>query len=260
MARAGPREKQRIVIFEDDLDLQDLLAYNLTGAGHDVRGATTAADGLELVETFRPDLVLLDLMLPDLSGLEVCRRIRAAEARPQPVVIILTAKGDEIDRVVGFEIGADDYVVKPFSMRELLLRVRAHLRFADAEAEGRAPSSSSSPSSPFRERPRRRFEIGPLRVDLDGHRVTVDEEEIPVSALEMRLLAYLAQSEGTVCSRAELLTDVWHYSPDVTTRTVDTHVKRLRDKLGPAGALIQTVRGLGYRLSDPASARRSRGS
>ncbi len=252
MAQTSARAKHRVLVVEDDPDLQELLAYNLDSAGYEVRRASSGTEALDLVERFEPDLVLLDVMLSDLSGFEVCRRIRGGAARRQPAIIMVTAKGDEIDRVVGLEIGADDYVVKPFSMRELLLRVRAHLRPYVLEAAPEAARSRPAPA-----RARKRYEIGPLVVDLDGHRVYVAGEEIAVSALEMRLLTYLLQAEGAVCSRANLLTDVWHYSPDVTTRTVDTHVKRLRDKLGRAGDLIQTVRGLGYRLSEPTLPRRS---
>jgi two-component system phosphate regulon response regulator PhoB len=250
MAQVSAQKKQRILVVEDDPDLQDVLTYNLSASGYEVQVALDGAKALDLVQSYGPDLLLLDLMLSDISGLEVCRRVRAMPGR-QPVIVMVTARGEEIDRVVGFEIGADDYVVKPFSMRELLLRVRAHLRTPSAPG-GAAPAASAAG------RGARRFEIGPLKVDLDGHRVQVEDQEISVSALEMRLLAYLAQSEGMVCSRTDLLTDVWHYSPGVTTRTVDTHVKRLRDKLGRAGALIQTVRGMGYRLSDPLDGRKAR--
>lgn len=253
MAQELPREKQRVLVVEDDPDLQELLRYNLEASGYEVKSADAGETGLREAQIFSPDVVLLDLMLSDMSGLDVCRRIRAAGGRRQPVVIMLTAKGDEIDRVVGFEVGADDYVVKPFSMRELLLRVRSHLR--DSVPADHTPALGTSTASA---RARRRFEVGQLKIDMDEHRVLVGEEEIAVSALEMRLLVYLAQKEGMVCPRSDLLTDVWHYSPEVTTRTVDTHIKRLRDKLGRAGGLIQTVRGLGYRLSDPTADRRGR--
>jgi two-component system phosphate regulon response regulator PhoB len=153
--------------------------------------------------------------------------------------MMLTAKGDEIDRVVGFELGADDYVVKPFSVRELVLRVGAILR-----ARSPAPDDGSATGSR-----RRSFTVGPLDIDVDGHHVRVDGKEVHVSTLEMRLLVYLVEHRGRVRSREALLADVWGYKPDVSTRTIDTHVKRLRDKLGLAGGLIETVRGTGYRLS-----------
>jgi two-component system phosphate regulon response regulator PhoB len=145
--------------------------------------------------------------------------------------------------VVGFEVGADDYVVKPFSVRELVLRVRARVQEAAARSTSAEPPGAGRPH---------RFTVGPLTIDGDTHRVSVEDKEIPVSLLEMQLLLHLAQAEGTVCSRRDLLTHVWKYSPGVTSRTVDTHVKRLRDKLGAAGHLIRTIRGVGYRLATPA--------
>src|SRR5215467_7693218 len=170
-----------------------------------------------------------------------CRKIRAGEpVTQQPAIMMLTAKGDEIDRVVGFELGADDYVVKPFSVRELVLRVNAILR-----ARGRPPL----PERPTASGARRRYIVGPLQVDVDGYHVFVEGDEVHVSAMEMRLLVYLIEHRGRVRSREDLLEDVWGYKPGVSTRTVDTHVKRLRDKLGAAGALVETVRGTGYRLS-----------
>jgi two-component system, OmpR family, phosphate regulon response regulator PhoB len=236
-ARSG---KRRVLVVEDEADIRDMLAYNLRQEGYDVASVETGSSALEEVTQFGPDLIILDLMLPDISGVEVCRRIRGRD-RPQPAVIMLTAKAEEIDRVVGFEVGADDYVVKPFSVRELLLRVRARLH----EVAGRAAGAASPEETPGP----RRFAVGTLTIDADSHRVSVEGREIPVSLLEMQLLLHLAQAQGTVCSRRDLLTRVWKYSPGVTSRTVDTHVKRLRDKLGSAGHLIRTIRGIGYRLS-----------
>jgi two-component system phosphate regulon response regulator PhoB len=241
METATRAAKRRVLVVEDETDIRDLLAYNLRQEGYEVASAETGARGLEELGRFTPDLVVLDLMLPDISGIEVCKRIRNKEDRPQPVVIMLTAKGEEIDRVVGFEVGADDYVVKPFSVRELMLRIRARMQDA-----GRAPGGAPTGAGPARPR---RISVGPLVIDADSHRVSVDEKEVPVSLLEMQLLLHLAQAQGTVCSRRDLLTHVWKYSPGVTSRTVDTHVKRLRDKLGAAGPLIRTIRGVGYRLA-----------
>jgi len=244
-----------VLVIEDEPDIRDLLSYNLQSGGFQVKTAETGTRGLALFESFGPDVILLDLMLPDVPGTEVCRRIRARTSGAQPAIIILTAKGEEIDRVVGFEVGADDYVVKPFSVRELLLRVNAVLRGRSAGAAGGAqarqpgappvgaPATTSEPS-------RKKFTVGPLRVDVDGHYVFVKQNEIHVSAIEMRLLVYLISHRGRVRSREDLLEDVWGYKPGVSTRTVDTHVKRLRDKLGTAGGLIETVRGTGYRLAD----------
>jgi len=233
--------KRRVLVVEDETDIRDLLAYNLAQEGYEVASAETGSAGLEALARFEPDLVVLDLMLPDISGVEVCRRIRARDNKPQPAVIMLTAKGEEIDRVVGFEVGADDYVVKPFSVRELLLRVRARLQELAARVGGKPVGAASVQP--------RRLSVGALTIDADTHRVSVEDREIAVSLLEMQLLLHLAQAQGSVCSRRDLLTHVWKYSPGVTSRTVDTHVKRLRDKLGTAGHLIRTIRGVGYRLA-----------
>ena len=243
--------ERRVLVIEDEPDIRDLLSYNLQTGGFQVKTADTAQRGLVLFESFAPDVILLDLMLPDLPGTEVCRRIRARTTGTQPAIIILTAKGEEIDRVVGFEVGADDYVVKPFSVRELLLRVNAVLRGrsiagAGPQARQLAGAAALAPAEPSR----KKFTVGPLRVDVDGHYVFVKQNEIHVSAIEMRLLVYLISHLGRVRSREDLLEDVWGYKPGVSTRTVDTHVKRLRDKLGSAGSLIETVRGTGYRLAD----------
>ena len=238
MIPAARNAKKRVLIVEDESDIRDLLAFNLKQEGYDVATVETGGAALEEVTQFGPDLVVLDLMLPDISGVEVCRRIRGRDAAPQPAVIMLTAKGEEIDRVVGFEVGADDYVVKPFSVRELVLRVRARMQ----EAATRVSGGNEA------DRPRR-FTVGNITIDADTHRVSVDDREVSVSLLEMQLLLHLARAQGAVCSRRDLLTHVWKYSPGVTSRTVDTHVKRLRDKLGSAGHLIRTIRGVGYRLA-----------
>jgi two-component system, OmpR family, phosphate regulon response regulator PhoB len=238
--------ERRVLVIEDESDIRDLLSYNLESNGYQVRTADTGQNGLAAFEAFTPDVVLLDLMLPDVPGTEICRRIRANTEGAQPAIIMLTARGEEIDRVVGFEVGADDYVVKPFSVRELLLRVNAVLR--GRGAPGSVPLRR--PAAPATSSTRKKFTVGPLRVDVDGHYVFVKQNEIHVSAIEMRLLVYLIEHRGRVRSREDLLEDVWGYKPGVSTRTVDTHVKRLRDKLGSAGVLIETVRGTGYRLAD----------
>jgi two-component system phosphate regulon response regulator PhoB len=230
--------ERRVLVVEDEPDLTQLLTFNLEAGGYRVETANTGAQALAEIESFVPDVVLLDLMLPDMLGTEICRRIRALSDRAQPSVIMLTAKGEEIDRVVGFELGADDYVVKPFSVRELVLRVGAILR-------ARRPAPVTAQAAPQR----RRYLVGPLELDVDGYHVFVNGAEVHVSTLEMRLLAYLVEHRGRVRSREDLLEDVWGYKPGVSTRTIDTHVKRLRDKLGDAGALVETVRGTGYRLS-----------
>jgi two-component system phosphate regulon response regulator PhoB len=225
-----------ILIVEDEQDLLTTLDYNLQREGYRTRCASNGRQALALAEQRPPpDLVLLDLMLPDMSGTEVCRLLRASERTRHVPVLMLTAKGEEIDRVVGFEIGADDYVVKPYSVRELTLRVRAILRRTrTGESEGE------------------RIEFGRLRVDVSAHRAWVDDEEVSLTALEFKLLTTLLERRGRVQTREVLLTDVWGFSAEVTTRTVDTHVKRLRQKLGPAGRYIETLRGVGYRFrSEP---------
>jgi len=243
--------ERRVLVIEDEPDIRDLLTYNLQSGGFQVKTAETGQRGLAAFESFTPDVILLDLMLPDVPGTEVCRRIRARTSGAQPAIIMLTAKGEEIDRVVGFEVGADDYVVKPFSVRELLLRVNAVLRGRGVPASAAGSGSGKAAVVPGAagEPTRKKFTVGPLRVDVDGHYVFVKQNEIHVSAIEMRLLVYLISYRGRVRSREDLLEDVWGYKPGVSTRTIDTHVKRLRDKLGEAGSLVETVRGTGYRLS-----------
>ena len=240
----GP--ERRVLVVEDEPDLTELLTFNLQAGGYRVETANTGARALAEIDAFSPDVVLLDLMLPDMLGTEICRRIRAQVDRNQPAVIMLTAKGEEIDRVVGFEVGADDYVVKPFSMRELLLRVNACFRGAPTTVAAVATPAEAA-AAPEK---RRKYLVGPLTIDVDGHHVFVEGKEIHLSVIEMRLLTYLVEHRGRLCSRDDLLEDVWGYKPDVSTRTVDTHIKRLRDKLGAAGPLLETVRGVGYRLSD----------
>jgi len=222
----------RILIVEDEIDIRDVVAFNLRQAGHTVLVATRGREGLDkLVE--KPNLVILDLMLPDMSGVEVCKTLKHDPQTANVPVLMLTARGEEIDRVVGFEVGADDYIVKPFSMRELLLRVGAILRRA-----------GSSPPKMLG-----MIEVGDLKIDVDAHRVWSDGVEVELTALEFRLLLTFYERRDRVQSRATLLDDVWGVSPDLVTRTVDTHVKRLREKLGRTGELIETVRGVGYRMS-----------
>jgi two-component system, OmpR family, phosphate regulon response regulator PhoB len=224
-----------ILIVDDEPELVRPLEFAFRREGFETRvahdGRTALAQAAALP---RPDLVLLDLMLPDISGTEVCRRLRAdAETQDIPVIMV-TARGEEIDRVVGFEVGADDYVVKPFSTRELVLRARAVLR----------RRSGSAPDEPVAEI----TSFGRLRVDDAGHRAWVDGEEVQLTALEFRLLTTFLERKGRVQSRDTLLDTVWGVSSAVTTRTVDTHVKRLRQKLGAAGGYVQTIRGVGYRF------------
>jgi len=223
-----------VLVIEDEVDLASTLEYNLKTEGFGVRVAHTGKVGLASATAEpAPDVIVLDLMLPDLSGTEICRRLREHERTREIPVIMCTAKGEEIDRVVGFEVGADDYIVKPFSVRELVLRIRALLR--------RAHRVESEPQT---------MRFGRLKVDREAHRAWVDEQEIALTALEFRLLHAFMTRKGRVQTRDALLSDVWGIEAEVTTRTVDTHVKRLREKLGDAGGYIETLRGVGYRFKD----------
>jgi len=223
-----------ILIIEDEADLAATVDYNLQREGYQTRVAHTGVAGLEAAQLDPlPDAIVLDLMLPDVSGTELCRRLRESERTREIPIVMCTAKGSEIDRVVGFEVGADDYVVKPFSVRELMLRIRALLR--------RAQRTESEPEM---------LRFGRLRVDREAHRAWVDEREVSLTALEFRLLYAFLSRKGRVQTRDALLSDVWGIDADVTTRTVDTHVKRLREKLGEAGVYIETLRGVGYRFRD----------
>ncbi len=222
----------KILVIEDEQDLVQVLEYNLRQAGHEVFSARRGEDGLRLAREHRPDLVLLDLMLPDLPGTEICKQLKDSAATRAVPVVMVTARGEEIDRVVGFELGVDDYVVKPFSVRELLLRVQAILR----RGKGDEPDEASI------------IQFGCLKIDRGAHRVWVDEAEIDLTALEFKLLVKLYERRNRVQTRSALLDDVWGIQADITTRTVDTHVKRLREKLEAARDYVETVRGVGYRF------------
>jgi two-component system phosphate regulon response regulator PhoB len=223
-----------VLIVDDEQDLRDLVDFNLRQAGYRTRQAAGGASALASCRSERPDIIVLDLNLPDVSGLDVCRTLRAQPGTSDVPIVMLTARGGEIDRVVGFEAGADDYVSKPFSVRELVLRVDA-VRRRLGRAHTPAPASS-------------RLKAGPVELDIDGFLAYVDGKEVPLTLLEFRLLKFLVEGSGRVRTREALLDQVWGYSSEVETRTVDTHVKRLRDKLGAAGDAIETVRGVGYRF------------
>lgn len=223
----------RILIVEDEEDLAGLLTYNLVAAGHTVEAVSHGASALARLKARPPDLLLLDLMLPDISGIEVARIVRADPALRGLRLLMVTAKAEESDRIRGFELGADDYISKPFSVKELLLRVEAVLRRSDKMA---APGASAT------------LALGPICLDPDRHEVTVDRQKVTLTALEFRLLQNFLQRPGRIQTRETLLSDVWGIDAEVTTRTVDTHIKRLREKLGDAGEAIETVRGIGYKM------------
>ncbi len=227
--------KGLVLIVDDERDLRTLLDFNLRQAGYRTAQAETGAEALTRARTLRPQVIILDLNLPDVSGTDVCRLLKGDEQTRGIPILMLTARGAEADRIAGLELGADDYVSKPFSIREVILRV-------DAVARRRQPSESKEP---------RKLGAGKIELDLDSHICRVDGEPMPLTLQEFRLLSYLIEGKGRVRTRDDLLTDVWNTSPDLETRTVDTHVKRLRDKLGEAGEIIETVRGLGYRLRQP---------
>lgn len=223
--------KTKILVVDDEPDALELIEFNLRQAGYDV---TTAADGAEALQKARaliPALIVLDLMLPELDGLEVCKLLRRDPATARIPIVMLTAKATEIDRVLGLELGADDYVTKPFSPRELVLRLKNVLQRHEA-----------TPAK------RERFVFGDLAIDLPRHLVTWRGKSIELTATEFRLVTLLAERAGRVQSRDQLLRDVWHYESTIDTRTVDTHMRRLREKLGPAAKHLDTVRGVGYRF------------
>ena len=224
--------QHNILIVEDEADIAELLAYKLVQEDMTVDTCSRGDTALERIRQSPPDLVLLDLMLPGLDGLELCRMMRRDEATASIPIIMLTAKAEEIDRIVGLELGADDYIVKPFSPREVALRVKAVLRRAGEPSEAE----------------QERLEVGELSLDPAGHRLFVAGEEVTLTATEFRLLRRLMESPGRVLTRNTLLTDAWGYSSDVDSRTVDTHIRRLRRKLGSESNRVETVIGVGYRL------------
>ena len=224
---------QKILIIEDEPDIRKTLEYNISREGYSVVSASSLVEAKSQFESDSFSLILLDLMLPDGSGLDLCRDIKSDKEKSSIPIIILTAKDDEVDKVVGFELGADDYVTKPFSVRELILRMKAVLK------RGEKKSDNVEVQRQF----------GQLSIDTESHEVFVDNNEITLTALEFKLLCQLVDRRGRVQSRDQLLSDVWGYSAEVTTRTVDTHIKRLREKLGSMGKYVQTIRGVGYKFT-----------
>jgi two-component system phosphate regulon response regulator PhoB len=223
---------ERVLIVDDDPDIQHLVSYNLSQAGFDIVTATTGRKALETVQTHPPDLIILDLMLPDVDGVEVCRMLRQRESSRRIPIVMLTARSEEIDRVIGFELGADDYVMKPFSPRELVLRVKSIFRRMKDERSDL-------------------IRIGGIRLYPDRRQCFVASQLITLTAKEFDLLHELMKGRGNVLKREALMDKVWGYHGEATSRTLDTHVRRLREKLGGEGASVETVRGVGYRMGNP---------
>jgi len=228
--------KGKVLVIDDEPGVLDLVKYNLEEAGFGVETAADGMLGLTQAQQAPPDLILLDIMLPGLDGLELCKLFRADARTARTPIIMLTAKASELDRVVGLELGADDYVTKPFSPRELLLRIKKRLQQA-----------------PPPEAPKDVYRTGRLMVDVPRHLVTVRGHQVNLTAIEFKLLVVLFQRAGHVQSREQLLRDVWEYDTLIDTRTVDTHMRRLRDKLGSAARHLDTVRGVGYRFLEEVS-------
>ena len=221
----------KILVIDDEPDAVELVEFNLRSAGYEVVTAADGAEALKKAKAHSPDLVVLDVMLPEVDGLEVCKILRRDPATSGIPLIMLTAKAAEIDRVLGLELGADDYITKPFSPRELVLRIKNLLK------RGQGPEEKKD-----------RFQTGELLIDVPRHLVTVQGKRVELTATEFRLLTVLAQRRGRVQSREQLLQDVWQYDNLIDTRTVDTHMRRLREKLGRAARYLDTVRGVGYRF------------
>jgi len=224
----------RVLVIEDEPDIRKTIDYNLSKESFEVIQAASIEEGEKALASNKIDVIILDLMLPDGSGLTLCRDIKSEPNTKNIPVIILTAKTEEVDRVVGFELGADDYVTKPFSVRELILRVKAILK-RGISTEIQTDNAQDT--------------FGELTLNYDEYQAYINNEEISLTALEFKLLKHLINRKGRVQTRDQLLEDVWGYSSNVTTRTVDTHIKRLREKLGIVGDHIQTIRGVGYRFS-----------
>jgi two-component system phosphate regulon response regulator PhoB len=223
---------EKIIVVDDETDVADLIAFHLKKANYNVLTAADGAEALELIRREMPALIVLDLMLPGVSGLEVCRALKSDPKTTRIPVIMLTAKAEEVDRIVGFELGADDYVVKPFSPREFVLRVNAVVR--------RNTGANIAD----------RLVAGEITVDRTKHLVLVAGAAIDCTATEFKLISILIERRGRVQSRDRLLADVWGYQAAIDTRTVDTHMRRLREKLGKYGVYLETVRGFGYRIGE----------
>jgi two-component system, OmpR family, phosphate regulon response regulator PhoB len=223
--------REKILVIEDEPDIAEVLQYNLEKEGFDVETARRGDTGFDAVRRDNPDLVLLDLMLPGIDGLELTRMLKRDPLTSRLPIVMITARGEEVDRIVGLELGADDYISKPFSPREVVLRVKAVLRRVQQE-----------------ESVLELIVVGGIELDVSGHQLRVRGREMPLTATEFRLLRLLLERSGRVQTRGQLLSDVWGYAEDIDSRTVDTHIRRLRRKLGPEAERIETVIGVGYRL------------
>ena len=226
---------RHILVVEDEPDINKTVSYNIANEGLKPLSALNLTEAESYISSNNISLIILDLMLPDGSGLDFCKKLKSSNAYSDIPIIIVTAKDDEVDKVVGFELGADDYVTKPFSVRELMLRIKAILKRNSKDMT----QNTSSKIETF----------GILSINEDSHEVFINDDEIILTALEFKLLKHLLDRRGRVQTRDQLLSDVWGYSAHITTRTVDTHVKRLREKMGVMGRHIQTIRGVGYRFS-----------
>jgi two-component system phosphate regulon response regulator PhoB len=227
------KKPKKILVVDDESDVTELLAYNLKAKGFAVETLNNPSGSIGLARSFLPDLVILDVMMPDLSGLQICQMLRADPKLNQVPVIFLTAKAEEADRIQGLETGADDYICKPFSTKELLLRVQTILRRVVEPA----------PEGP------KRLQVGQIVIETERHEATVQGEPVELTATEFKLLRLLMERRGRVQTREHLLINVWNYETEIETRTVDTHVRRLREKLGREADWIETIRGVGYRMA-----------
>jgi len=225
---------KKILIIDDEVDVTDLVAYHLRAKGFHVEALNDPNGSIGVARTFVPDLVILDVMMPELNGIQICRMLRADPKLKKVPVIFLTAKAEETDRIQGLETGADDYICKPFSTKELVLRVQSILRRL---ADG-------APVEP------KMLQVGQIAIDIDRHIATVVGQPVDLTATEFKLLRLLMERRGRVQTREHLLINVWNYETEIETRTVDTHVRRLREKLGAEAAWIETIRGVGYRMAE----------
>ncbi len=225
---------KKILIVDDESDVTDLVAYHLKSKGFNVEAVNDPNRSIGTARTFMPDLVILDVMMPDLNGIQICRMLRADPKLKSVPVVFLTAKAEENDRIQGLETGADDYICKPFSVKELVLRIQSILR----------RSSDGSPEKP------KRLQVGEIVIEVDRHEVFIHGRKIELTATEFKLLQLLMERRGRVQTREHLLINVWNYETEIETRTVDTHVRRLREKLGTEADWIETIRGVGYRMAE----------